>query len=170
MVKKRRRSHAIKKLPAGRAYGSEGQTVTAAGYRTRVSSEQEIEITADNDLHGYVALWRAVFAQAIMDAKSRRTKKEYDYIRHSALSWLLDNHKDFKTVCEFAGYEPDYLRRRVREAQQRGFIWRAGDGQQPTKHERESRRTELLTVGIGQRQRRRQRHGFVTRFVQLELF
>lgn len=167
MVKKRRRSHAIKKLPAGHAYGSEGRTVTAHG---RGSFHEDAEPATDEDLYGYVALWRAVFAQAIMDAKSRRTKKEYDYIRHSALNWLLSNQKDFKTVCEFAGYEPDYLRRRVREAQQRGFIWRAGDGQQPTKHERESRRTELLTMGIGQRQRRRQRHGFVTRFVQLESF
>ena len=170
MVKQRRRNHAIKKLPPGRARGAEGHTVTAIGRATRQSSSQEIEPNLDSELDGYIKLWRAVFAQAIMDAKSRRTKRGYDFIRHSAISWLLENQRDFKTVCEFAGIEPDYLRRCVREAQKGGFILPGAPKPQQTKHERESRRTDLLEQSVARGKQGRQRQGFVTRFVQLELF
>lgn len=74
-----------------------------------------------------VALWRAVFAQAIMDAKSQSNKKEFEYIRHTALHWLLEDRSDFGLVCELAGYEPSNIRQRIRRAHTRGFVWRGGD-------------------------------------------
>ena len=169
MVKKRRRN-VIKKLPAGRARGTDGHVVTAIGRSTRMSSNDETEIALDNETRSYMRLWRAVLAQAVQDAKSRRTKAEYDYIRHSALNWLLGSPKDFNAVCRFAGYEPDYVRRCVRAAQQRGFLHDRSPKPQPTKYERAARRDELLEQSVGRRKKGRKRQGFVTRWVQLEMF
>ena len=128
----RRRTH-VKKLPAGRAQGTEWQTHTAQSTGGKRGSMPAHDDAADND--GCVALWRAVLAQAIMDAKSRRTKDEYRYIRNTAIFWLLENTTDFAMVCDFAGYEPEATRKLILNAQERGFIWRAGD-KQPTKHDR----------------------------------
>jgi hypothetical protein len=131
----RRRAH-VKKLPAGRAQGTEWNIHTAqsTGGKRGYAPEPDAG-NSDND--GCVALWRAVLAQAIMDAKSRRTKQEYGYIRNTAIFWLLENTVDFTMVCDFAGYEPDATRKLILNAQARGFIWRAGDHQR-TKHDRAS--------------------------------
>lgn len=172
----KRRKYAVKKLPAGRAHGAEGQTISAYARGSRSAVFHDTESPPDEDLHGMVAMWRAVFAQAIMDAKSRRSKKEYEHHRRDALEWLLNDRRDFTFVCDLAGYEPDCIRRQVRSAQQRGFIWRAGDGQQPTRNERPKhwQRSNLQDLGIIEKKRRgkgaQHRRGFVTRHVQLELF
>lgn len=90
------------------------------------------------ELDPRVALWRAVFAQAIMDAKSQSLKEGHHYNRHTALHWLLEDKGDFGLVCELAGYEPSSMRQRIRHAQERGFVWRGGDVPQraPTGRER----------------------------------
>jgi hypothetical protein len=139
MGKQTRRNAHVKKLPAGRAQGTEWNIHTAKSTRGKSGfgwqEYPENDGAADND--GCVALWRAVLAQAIMDAKSRRTKPEYGYIRNTAIFWLLENTVDFTMVCDFAGYEPDATRKLILNAQARGFIWRAGDHQR-TKHDRAS--------------------------------
>lgn len=171
--KRQRRRHAIKKLPPGRAEGAEGHVHSAqsTGGKRGYTPENE---ASDSDLTGCVALWRAVLAQAVMDAKSRRTKPEYFHIRHTAVFWLLENETDFNMVCDFAGLDPQRTRRSILNAQERGFNWRAGDGLQPTKHEREGRslRSDLADLGISTktvRQAVTRGRGFAKRAVQLEL-
>lgn len=157
MVKKTRRRTHVKKLPPGRAQGTEWQihTVQSTGGKRGYTPEPESSSTEHD---GCVALWRAVLAQAIMDAKSRRTKQEYGYIRNTAIFWLLENTVDFNMVCDFAGYDPDHTRKLILGAQERGFMWRAGD-KQPTKHDR----TRLDDLGVATMRA-------VSISVQLELF
>ncbi len=74
-------------------------------------------------------LWRAVITQALMDAASRSRKSEARRTREDALNWLLSDTSDFEAVCDNAGFDPGYIRRRAREALARGCEWRLPSGQ-----------------------------------------
>ena len=74
-------------------------------------------------------LWRAVITQALMDAASQSKKSEARRSRRDALEWLLSNSRDFEAVCDNAGFDPDYVRRRAKEALLRGCEWRLPSGQ-----------------------------------------
>jgi hypothetical protein len=74
-------------------------------------------------------LWRAVITQALMDAASQSRKSEAKRSRRDALEWLLSNSRDFEAVCDNAGFDPGYVRRRAKEALLRGCEWRLPSGQ-----------------------------------------
>lgn len=74
-------------------------------------------------------LWRAVITQVLMDAASRSRKPEAGRTREAALRWLLSDTPDFEAVCDNAGFEPGYVRRRAKEALHRGCEWRLPNGQ-----------------------------------------
>jgi hypothetical protein len=74
-------------------------------------------------------LWRAVITQALMDASSESRKSESKQARDVALKWLLGDSLDFEIVCDNAGFDPDYVRSRAREALHRGCEWRLPNGQ-----------------------------------------
>lgn len=94
-----------------------------------------------------MALFRAILIQQVVDAKSRRTKQEYDYLRTAANHWLFDNRADFQMVCDLAGWDPDVMREKLMKARDRDFLRDDGVRQQPTK-ERTSRRQILKDLGI----------------------
>lgn len=75
------------------------------------------------------SLWRAVIAQALMDALSKSRKMEARRSRMDALAWLLDNGSDFEAVCDHAGLDPSYVRGRARVALSAGLLWRLPNGQ-----------------------------------------
>ncbi|MBV8939033.1 MAG: hypothetical protein JO089_04260 [Alphaproteobacteria bacterium] len=77
---------------------------------------------------GIQALWRAVILQALMDAANRSHKAEIRHHRHQALQWLTLHQRDFFTVCDYAGLDPQYVCRTVREALRRNCQWRAPSG------------------------------------------
>lgn len=60
------------------------------------------------------AVWRAVLTQALVDARSNMQNTEAKIEKARARSWLLNGGNDFNTVCELAGLNPEYVRRRVR--------------------------------------------------------
>ncbi len=75
------------------------------------------------------SIWRAVITQALMDAASQSRKSEARRSRSDALNWLLSDSRDFEVVCDNAGFDPGYIRRRAREALARGCEWRLPNGQ-----------------------------------------
>jgi hypothetical protein len=75
------------------------------------------------------SLWRAVITQALMDAASKSPKQEARRTRETVRDWLLTNTSDFEVVCDHAGFDPGYVRRRAREALGRGCEWRLPSGQ-----------------------------------------
>lgn len=91
----------------------------------RPSQYDHVGCIADHE-HG---LWRAVITQALMDAASKSRKSEAKRTRADALHWLLSESTDFETVCDNAGFDPCYVRRRAREALARGCEWRLPNGQ-----------------------------------------
>jgi hypothetical protein len=74
-------------------------------------------------------LWRAVITQALMDAASNSRKTEAKRARLAALHWLLSDSRDFESVCDHAGFDPDYVRTRARQPLARGCEWRLPAGQ-----------------------------------------
>lgn len=73
-------------------------------------------------------LWRAVITQALMDAASRSRKSEARRSREDAIRWLMSDTRDFETVCDNAGLDPDYVRGRAIAALGRGCEWRLPAG------------------------------------------
>lgn len=76
------------------------------------------------------SLWKAVITQALMDAASNSSKSEAGKAKRDAISWLLNESSDFEYVCDNAGLDPAYVRKKVREALARECRWRlpAGEG------------------------------------------
>ena len=75
------------------------------------------------------AMWRAVVVQALMDAACGSQKYEAAQARNEALIWLRGTSQDFATVCYYAGFEPEFVRRMVRNSLENGCQWRALPGE-----------------------------------------
>lgn len=69
-------------------------------------------------------VWVALLVQMIRDAASMSRKAEARRHRIAAIQWLFgrESEADFKFVCDMAGREPLYVRRKVMEARERNFI------------------------------------------------
>ena len=80
-------------------------------HTTRIGSEQ--------------ALWRAVITQALMDASTHSKKMEAKYEKSQAICWLGSMSEDFKTVCDYAGFNPASIREKSLAALKRDCQWRA---------------------------------------------
>jgi hypothetical protein len=95
---------------------------------SRISSKQVERGFLDNQdgehLCGYRALWRAVITQALMDAGSNSNKIEFKKEKARAISWLNGDSEDFIEVCEMAGLEPCYVKKKAKEAIKNGCKWR----------------------------------------------
>jgi|GEM_PF-3198359 len=59
------------------------------------------------------AVWRAVLMQMLSDALSRSHKRETRRLKREALDWLTGKGRDFRMVCDYAGYDPSYLHGRI---------------------------------------------------------
>ncbi len=65
-------------------------------------------------------LWLTVVEQAMRD--TRETKPS---VRQSAIDWLLCDQTDFPQICELAGLDSSYLRRRISHLTQSGISCRS---------------------------------------------
>lgn len=88
------------------------------------NNAKEFNTEESDELSPYIALWKAVITQALMDAGNNFKKKEYKTIKARAISWLDGKSDDFKDVCEMAGLEPEYIRKKSGEAIKNGCKWR----------------------------------------------
>lgn len=131
--------HEIKKLKAGHA---EGITFYSAMPKRVAGFFQGDDSTLHPSIRGHVALFRAILIQQLMDAKSRRTKKEYEYLRTSANNWLFGNQEDFRMVCDLAGWDPDVMREKLTKARDNGYQRNDRVRLQATKEIREDQREQ----------------------------
>lgn len=92
------------------------------------------------------ALWRAVIVQALMDAACGSKKYEAEQARNEAINWLRGGSQDFATVCYYAGFEPDCVRRMAERSLEGGCHWRAlpgkGTRKRPERRKSERRATQ----------------------------
>lgn len=96
----------------------------------------------DIAIRGERALWRAVIAQALMDAACGSKKPELMQHKQEALVWLRGTSRDFATVAHHAGFEPEYLRKLVSDALAANCQWRALPGEGTRKHPHRIRKTD----------------------------
>jgi len=91
-------------------------------------------------------LWQAVIYRLIADAtrplgfvypvkkhgenQERFEKRRRTYLRErkirrqdkmDAQEWLTEDHEDFRMVCDFAGFDPDWIRRLALDLQERDW-------------------------------------------------
>lgn len=59
--------------------------------------------------NGERALWRAVIAQAVLDATSGSNKSADKAEKARAIAWLAGSSPDFQTVCALADQDPHYV-------------------------------------------------------------
>lgn len=96
-----------------------------------------------NHVRGEMALWAAVITQAMMDALSHSRNPEIIQHKHEAIRWLTENTRDFVTVCHFAGMNPDYVRKRAKQAIANPVSWRAKAGEGKRYSERKAYRARV---------------------------
>ena len=77
-------------------------------------------------------LWRAVVCQALYDALSDVEGKATPLrVKEAAQNWFIYNSGNFKRACEFAGFDADYLSKKVceliklKKLKTNGIVWNA---------------------------------------------
>lgn len=113
-------------------------------------SIDQLEYSEFKGIKGEQALWRAVIVQALMDAGSNSQKMEAKYEKSQAECWLTGYGEDFKVVCDFAGFNADYVRTKSKQALARGCKWRS---ESPSSSQRKishpNKCEAALAVGFG---------------------
>ena len=80
-------------------------------------SNQVYIIEVHTDIEPEQKLWRAVLNQTFDDAFNPVTELKTKEIKQEALDYFKDmeNNTSLNTVCEYAGFEPGYVKRKVRK-------------------------------------------------------
>lgn len=73
------------------------------------------KVAMEESIPSEQALWAAVIAQAMMDAKSTNMADYMRFEKRAALRWLEEDKRDFAMVCDLAGLHPDRVRVKARE-------------------------------------------------------
>lgn len=69
-------------------------------------------------------LWKAVLGQVMEDAFSTTTSNKTTHEKTFARDYIKHMHKDFAQVCEWAGFEPEYIKLQVKKKFGREFVER----------------------------------------------
>src|ERR1700743_2937877 len=85
-------------------------------------------------------LWQMVILQAMQDALSRSTNLQETFDRNNALQWLTGETRDFYTVCDYAGMNPNYIRENAKKAIGNGVRIRREMGKAPDYEKRKKYR------------------------------
>ena len=67
-------------------------------------------------------LFRAIITQALEDAHYTGTTMIDMRDKESAINWFLDLGKDYRTICDYAGFNPIHIRDAFVKARQRGLM------------------------------------------------
>ena len=67
-------------------------------------------------------LFRAIITQALEDAHYVGTTMIHMRDKESAINWFLDLGKDFRTTCDYAGFDPLSIRDAFVKARERGLM------------------------------------------------
>ncbi len=78
----------------------------------------------------------------MQDALSHCQKSESRFNKHEATLWLTESGKDFVDVCLCAGLNPDFVRRKAKQAIAAPSPWRAEAGTGKRYEERKKYRAD----------------------------
>jgi len=74
----------------------------------------DIQDRSSSESNGNLKLWRAVIAQAFIDAGSNAKKLQLKREKKRAIIWLIEGGEDFETACTLADMNIEYVRKRAR--------------------------------------------------------
>jgi hypothetical protein len=73
-------------------------------------------ILANQEIHcPEQSLWRAVILQMVTDAISNSNKADNKRFKRDARHWLTSHSRDFRKVCEHAGYDAAWLQEQINQ-------------------------------------------------------
>jgi len=58
-------------------------------------------------------LWQAVLVNAFEDVVSNASDKKSAIAKWQAHSWFTGNEQDLKSICYLAGFDPEYIQRKI---------------------------------------------------------
>ncbi len=82
-----------------------------------VFSGDEDSYTASNR-----ALWRAVILQSIIDILNNSSRTENKIAKIEAKQWVFKDNDDFFEVCNLAGYNAKYVRKKIMEIMRQNLV------------------------------------------------
>ena len=103
---------AVQGLTISTRRGNQGVNPRTNSHRPGLSNEAD----NDNDQTPERQLFCEVITQALKDATgvgAGVNTKSPELCRDQAANWFKTNSKDFRTVCELAGFDPDAVRQRA---------------------------------------------------------
>ena len=68
------------------------------------------------------ALWRAVILQSILDLLNNSSRTENKMAKIQAKHWIFTNNEHFKDVCSMAGYQRDFVRKKILELMRKNIF------------------------------------------------
>lgn len=79
-----------------------------------------------NDENSYLttnrSLWRAVILQSIIDILNNSSRTENKIAKIEAKQWMFKDNDDFHEVCNLAGYNARYVRKKVMEIMRQNLV------------------------------------------------
>lgn len=91
------------------------------GYKSQTTSVESLEEKQDIP---EVSLWRAVIMQSVLDIVCNATRPENISEKRHSKYWINSGNTNFRTVCEFANLEPDWVSRMIKRAVLNQSSWR----------------------------------------------
>ncbi|MEK6747492.1 MAG: hypothetical protein AABY33_10740 [Pseudomonadota bacterium] len=85
-------------------------------------------------------LFIAIIVQALLDTRSNSKKHDAIFAKHEAICWLTGRSRDFVDICFLAGFSPDYVARKAKEAIANPIALRAEAGKGTRYEERKNYR------------------------------
>jgi hypothetical protein len=85
-------------------------------------SNENLRVEKDEETLPEMRIWQAVITSTVEEwvhGPLRRKREAEEY--------LFSDNKDFRTVCESAGMDPDYLRSRLQQLGKKTAVLRKGN-------------------------------------------
>jgi hypothetical protein len=76
------------------------------------TSISDISSTAQADRNFFIA----IIVQALLDTRSNSKKYDDILAKQQAIRWLAGRSRDFSQICFLAGFSPEYVARKAKEA------------------------------------------------------
>lgn len=71
-------------------------------------------ISGKESISAEKSIWRAVISQAFIDLIKNSKRSEDVLAKYSAKKWFTENNTNFKTVCELAGVDPNWVLKQIK--------------------------------------------------------
>jgi len=80
------------------------------------------DLTHQNHQNAEQRLWRHVLIHAFEEAKLPTSDRKSSIYKMEATDWIIQDSKDFQTICWWSGWDPEHVRSQYFKAVRKGSI------------------------------------------------